>query len=156
MRLYSIIHGILPLKWWNLTINSFQNPVFHSIVGSLPVKLYKRFWGQVEEYESREWLNFVSLLEIVILWAVNLCKNNLRSIPLFEVINYLVPLSLKCIAPMTLLHVEIQHNKLVRLWFHQLFELFGGVNHQAFRIFPPVAWVCSNLCWEAQYCGKEP
>ncbi len=76
--------------------------------------------------------------EVVVSGPVYFGEDYLVPIPLLEVIDQLVPFGLEGVAPVTLLHVEVKEHEFVRLSVNNMVELFGALNSETLRIFPPL------------------
>lgn len=76
--------------------------------------------------------------KVAILRAINLGENYLISKPILKIVIEIIPILLKDLAPVTLLHVEVQKYKLAWVVFNQGVQFFGTVDHSALCILPPV------------------
>jgi hypothetical protein len=100
--------------------------------------------ADIEQREVRVAIRLVVIGKVAILGAINLGKNYLIAEPLLKIVIEFIPVLLKDLAPVTLLHVEVQQYELARVLFNQSVQFFGAVDLEALCVLPPVLGLCGN------------
>ena len=101
---------------FHLAAHLAQKPTLHGCVGSFILVSAELTCFNVQEGEGRVAVDLVVIAQVVILGPIHLCENDTRSKPVREIVNELIPLGLKNLAPVAILHVEVQHDELTRVF----------------------------------------
>ena len=68
---------------------------------------------RVDKDKSRVPIHLVLISKEVIGGSIHFSEKYIGTVPLFEVLHKLIPLGLKHVAPLTLLHIEVQKHILL-------------------------------------------
>ncbi len=101
---------------FHLATHLAKKPSLHGCVGSFILVSAELTCFNVQESEGRVAVDLVVIAQVVILGPIYLCENYTLSKPVREIVNELIPLGLENLALVAILHVEVQHDELTRVF----------------------------------------